>query len=102
MVPKVGVEPTRVLARTVFETAASAIRHSGSCRQICSSQELQVWSGREDLNLRPPEPHSGALPGCATARNGWQARQDLNLQPAVLETAALPIELLASALEIVP
>jgi len=20
------------------------------------------------LNLRPPEPHSGALPGCATAR----------------------------------
>ena len=26
------------------------------------------WSGREDLNLRPPEPHSGALPGCATPR----------------------------------
>jgi hypothetical protein len=26
------------------------------------------WSGREDLNLRPPEPHSGALPDCATAR----------------------------------
>jgi integrase len=25
-------------------------------------------SGREDLNLRPPEPHSGALPDCATAR----------------------------------
>src|ERR1700693_5080712 len=27
-----------------------------------------VWSGRQDLNLRPPEPHSGALPGCATPR----------------------------------
>ena len=26
------------------------------------------WSGREDLNLRPPEPHSGALPDCATSR----------------------------------
>ena len=26
------------------------------------------WSGREDLNLRPPEPHSGALPNCATPR----------------------------------
>src|SRR5207245_8285851 len=25
-------------------------------------------SGRQDLNLRPPEPHSGALPGCATPR----------------------------------
>ena len=27
------------------------------------------WSGREDLNLRPLEPHSSALPGCATPRN---------------------------------
>ena len=26
------------------------------------------WSGREDLNLRPLEPHSSALPGCATPR----------------------------------
>src|SRR5262245_42883301 len=26
------------------------------------------WSGREDLNLRPPAPHAGALPGCATPR----------------------------------
>ena len=26
------------------------------------------WSGREDLNLRPPDPQSGALPGCATPR----------------------------------
>src|SRR5436189_3564056 len=26
------------------------------------------WSGRLDSNLRPPEPHSGALPDCATPR----------------------------------
>ena len=26
-------------------------------------------SGRLDSNQRPPEPHSGALPGCATPRN---------------------------------
>jgi hypothetical protein len=25
-------------------------------------------SGREDLNLRPPAPKAGALPGCATPR----------------------------------
>src|SRR5258707_13137442 len=25
-------------------------------------------SGLEDLNLRPPQPHCGALPGCATPR----------------------------------
>jgi hypothetical protein len=28
------------------------------------------WSGREDLNLRPPAPKAGALPGCATPRRG--------------------------------
>ena len=28
-----------------------------------------VLSGRQDSNLRPPEPHSGALPGCATPRD---------------------------------
>src|ERR1043166_1419823 len=26
------------------------------------------WSGRQDLNLRPPAPHAGTLPGCATPR----------------------------------
>ena len=29
---------------------------------------LSYWSGREDLNLRPPAPKAGALPGCATPR----------------------------------
>ena len=29
---------------------------------------LFTQSGRRDLNPRPPEPHSGALPGCATSR----------------------------------
>ena len=28
----------------------------------------EKWSGREDLNLRPPGPEPGALPGCATPR----------------------------------
>ena len=30
--------------------------------------EESRWSGRLDLNQRPPEPHSGALPDCATPR----------------------------------
>ena len=29
---------------------------------------LKVWSGRPDSNPRPPAPHAGALPGCATPR----------------------------------
>ena len=27
-----------------------------------------IWSGRGDLNSRPPAPKAGALPGCATPR----------------------------------
>ena len=29
---------------------------------------LRVWSGQQDLNLRPPAPKAGALPGCAMPR----------------------------------
>ena len=32
--------------------------------------ECAVWSGREDLNLRPLRPERSALPGCATPRPG--------------------------------
>ena len=49
---------------------------------VCSRQErkkqalgpptayclLIFWSGRDDLNVRPPAPKAGALPGCATPR----------------------------------
>jgi hypothetical protein len=30
---------------------------------------LYRWSGRQDLNLRPSDPKSDALPNCATPRN---------------------------------
>jgi mRNA-degrading endonuclease toxin of MazEF toxin-antitoxin module len=33
------------------------------------------WSGREDLNLRPPGPEPGALPGCATPRTSAPTRR---------------------------
>src|SRR5438132_1874126 len=42
------------------------------------------WSGREDLNLRPPAPKAGALPGCATPR-----------RPAACRVRSAPTILLA-------
>src|SRR6185503_10193410 len=33
-----------------------------------AARASEVWSGREDLNLRHPAPKAGALPGCATPR----------------------------------
>src|SRR2546429_5371569 len=52
-----------------------SITHSmGRCEEKAPQQKslqglIFTQSGRRDLNPRPPEPHSGALPGCATSRN---------------------------------
>ena len=35
------------------------------------SRSLAMWSGRRDLNPRPPAPKAGALPDCATPRFLW-------------------------------
>ena len=40
----------------------------GASKMLSPSFLLVNWSGRGDLNSGPPEPHSGALPGCATSR----------------------------------
>ena len=44
------------------------VRTSGWPRMSCFVKPVSKWSGREDLNLRPPAPKAGALPGCATPR----------------------------------
>ena len=35
------------------------------------ARDVRKWSGRADLNGRPPAPKAGALPGCATPRRGY-------------------------------
>ena len=37
-------------------------------RQTSPNPLFSIWSGREDLNLRPLAPHASTLPGCATPR----------------------------------
>src|SRR5262245_7010393 len=40
------------------------------CRWVdkLSKKSGKIWSEWQDLNLRPPAPEAGALPGCATLR----------------------------------
>ena len=38
---------------------------------IFVGQHRTIWSGRQDSNLRPPVPKTGALPGCATPRRAF-------------------------------
>src|SRR5271154_3572137 len=46
------------------------------------------WSGRRDLNARPPAPKAGALPGCATPRHcGFL---DFNPLPKFAKRLAFP------------
>ena len=42
--------------------------HQAKLKVLERKSYKNCWSGWEDLNLRPPEPHSGALPDCATSR----------------------------------
>jgi hypothetical protein len=49
-------------ASPLITTAEAKKRH-----QMMSFSK-NVWSGRQDLNLRPPAPQAGALPNCATPR----------------------------------
>ena len=53
-----------------LEKEATHRTRTGNKKEVSamSLTPLNHWSGREDLNLRPPEPHSGALPVCATSR----------------------------------
>jgi hypothetical protein len=46
----------------------AALEHQENPKKVRRFQE----SGREDLNLRPPAPKAGALPGCATPRVGQE------------------------------
>ncbi len=61
--------PCRGWVGTVLGTALK-YRMVRLRRKACYPREWQrvSWSGREDLNLRPPAPKAGALPGCATPR----------------------------------
>jgi hypothetical protein len=50
-------------------------RRAGSQGGFCGDRtKSQPWSGRRDSNPRPLEPHSSALPSCATARRQRSAK----------------------------
>jgi hypothetical protein len=56
-------------AGVVVELARRAEHvHRHADGRIRGPGRTAVWSGRGDLNARPPAPKAGALPGCATPR----------------------------------
>ena len=72
-------------SRQIFSKSPSIQRRGGNARigdlrpgvtwNHSTAEPSPGWprflkSGREDLNLRPPAPKAGALPGCATPRIG--------------------------------
>src|SRR5512136_199573 len=50
--------------------------------------KAKEWSGREDLNLRPPGPEPGALPDCATPRHAASAGTDTRESRLFVRTVA--------------
>ena len=57
--PGYSVQPQREKTRTVYKIVYSGLTGKPEILFVC----LKNWSGREDLNLRPPGPEPGALPG---------------------------------------
>src|SRR5688572_14474598 len=49
-------------------TRAAAAKPGVPTKKRRAELARRFESGRRDLNPRPPEPHSGALPDCATSR----------------------------------
>jgi hypothetical protein len=53
----------------------------GRARPTKIRNRAGVWSGRPDLNRRPPVPQTGALPDCATPRRAPQSSTRQTLVP---------------------
>ena len=79
-------------AKDVSTSTRSERCHDGPAIRSFRERESEEWSGWRDSNPRPPAPHAGALPDCATARRfprtgrqsssrpgRWQARKNRRL-----------------------
>lgn len=70
-----GPRPLEIAGGDAFPACADArveaLEGALAVRTDCRKSVCQLddyWSGWRDSNPRPPEPHSGTLPGCATPR----------------------------------
>ena len=65
-----GLATKTILTVVVSEEREESARLSITLlvEEDAHDQACLVWSGREDLNLRPLRPERSALPGCATPR----------------------------------
>ncbi len=65
-------EQADLLRKVLLNCSIDAVSITPTYRKpfdvIFERAKNEEWSGREDLNLRPPAPKAGALPGCATPR----------------------------------
>ena len=65
-------EQAELLREVLLNCSIDAVSVTPTYRKpfdlIFKRAKTEEWSGREDLNLRPPAPKAGALPGCATPR----------------------------------
>src|SRR5947209_5790096 len=101
MLSAFGMVQSRSAPTVSTGAAAEAVPSTGT-----SSPPAPLPSGRQDLNLRPPDPQSGALPSCATSRSALRPSATLSdglLLPALahldrdLDGRAGELEVLAQA-----
>src|SRR5512132_4247413 len=84
--PVRGSLPGSSRSRSPRESRGVRIERKSPTTELVAGLDLK-WSGRLDLNQRPPAPEAGALPGYATPRctenkQRERARRDSNSQPS--------------------
>ena len=84
-------EPPRATREVARAATRAEPRGTGPARR-CRAGISKLWSGREDLNLRPPAPHAGALPGCATPRH----------EPRIIARSSVEAQQLADSQQFLP
>ena len=77
------------------DRTADPLRARQVLSQLSYGPNFYKWSGRQDLNLRPPGPKPGALPSCATSRKNGALGRNRTHNLLIRSQALYPVELLA-------
>ena len=73
--------PDREPVETHSITHSTGRNKEKALQQKSPQSLIFTQSGRRDLNPRPPEPHSGALPDCATSRKTRRQGAEMPRRP---------------------
>ena len=93
--PAIILKFIKLIGGAKRDRTADPLRARQVLSQLSYGPNFYKWSGRQDLNLRPPGPKPGALPSCATSRKNGALGRNRTHNLLIRSQALYPVELLA-------